>query len=67
MTRSTGCRAELQRLAKYKGLITPQEFRTLRGQILSGDVDAAWRGLERIMKRKKGCESHGSGTRISCE
>lgn len=67
MTSSTGCRADLRRLAEHKGLITPQEFRTLRGQILSGDVDAAWRGLDRIFKRKKGDATHGSGTRISHE
>lgn len=64
---STGCREELRRLAEYKGLITSHEFRTLRGQVLSGDVDAAWRGLERILKRKKGSESYGSGARISRE
>ena len=40
---STGCRAELRRLAKYKSQITPQEMRTLRGQIKAGDIDAAWR------------------------
>ena len=32
MTSSTGCRAELRRLAKHKGLITHQEFHTLREQ-----------------------------------
>lgn len=49
---STGCRAELRRLAKYRGLITPQEMRTLRGQIKAGDIDAAWRGLNKIMARQ---------------
>ena len=49
---STACRAELRRLAKYKDLITPQEMRTLRGQIKAGDIDAAWRGLNKIMARQ---------------
>lgn len=52
MNRSTGCRAELRRLAKYKSRITPQEMRTLRGQIKAGDIDAAWRGLSKIMARQ---------------
>ena len=52
MTRSTGHRAELRRLAKYKGLITQQQMRTLRGQIKAGDIDAAWRGLNKIMARQ---------------
>lgn len=49
---SIGCRAELRRLAKYKSRITPQEMRTLRGQIKAGDIDAAWRGLNKIMARQ---------------
>lgn len=49
---STGCHAELRRLAKYKSRITPQEMRTLRGQIKAGDIDAALRGLNKIMARQ---------------
>lgn len=49
---STGYRAELRRLAKYKSQITPQEMRTLRGQIKAGNIDAAWRGLNKIMARQ---------------
>lgn len=52
MGRPIGCRAELRRLAKYNGLITPQEMRTLRGQIRAGNIDAAWRGLNKIMARQ---------------
>ena len=52
MSRPIVCRAELRRLAKYKSQITPQEMRTLRGQIKAGDIDAAWRGLNKIMARQ---------------
>jgi len=33
--------------------LTRQQIKTLRGQALSGDVDGAKRGLEKILKRKE--------------
>ena len=42
----------LHTLKKYNGLITWQEFKTLRGQALAGDVEGATKGLERILGRK---------------
>ena len=37
--------------AQYKdGKITLQQFRTLRGQALSGDMDGAIKGLSKIMR-----------------
>ena len=32
--------------------LTPQETKTLRGQVLAGDDKGAMRGLEKILKRK---------------
>lgn len=42
----------LRALKKYNGLITGQEFKTLRGQALAGDIEGATKGLERILGRK---------------
>ncbi len=36
---------------KYRRDLTWMQWKTLRGQALSGDVEGAERGLERIMKR----------------
>jgi hypothetical protein len=33
--------------------LTRQQIKTLRGQALSGDVDGAIKGLEKILKRKE--------------
>lgn len=32
--------------------LTPQEIKTLRGQVLAGDDKGAMRGLAKILKRK---------------
>lgn len=34
-----------------KDRLTPQEYRTLRGQVLAGDGDGALKGLRRILSR----------------
>ena len=31
--------------------LTPQQYRTLRGQVLAGDGDGALKGLRRILSR----------------
>ena len=31
--------------------LTPQQYRTLRGQVLAGDPDGAMRGLRKILQR----------------
>ena len=36
----------------YKRYLTSQEFKTMKGQALAGDVDGARRGLNRLLKRK---------------
>lgn len=46
-------RLALQRLKKYNGLISPQRYKTVRGQILAGNISGAEKGLERILKERK--------------
>lgn len=46
-----GIKRFLRRL-KEQGL-TRQQIKTLRGQALSGDIDGAIKGLERILGRKE--------------
>lgn len=41
----------LELLKKHVYEITPQEFRTLRGQALSGDLEGANKGLWKILGR----------------
>lgn len=36
-----------------KERLTPQQYRTLRGQILAGDPDGAMKGLRRLMRRER--------------
>lgn len=43
-------------LGKHRAELTRQQFRTLKGQIFSGDVEGAMRGLERMMKERKSNE-----------
>jgi hypothetical protein len=45
--------AFLNRL-KYRRDLTWMQWRTLRGQALSGDIEGAERGLDRIMRRNAG-------------
>lgn len=33
--------------------LTPQQYRTLRGQVLAGDGDGALRGLRKILTAKR--------------
>lgn len=40
-------------LKQHGGELTRQQMKTLRGQALSGDVDGAYRGLQRILGRKE--------------
>lgn len=43
--------AFLNILRGHLDVITMQEFRTLRGQALSGDIEGAEKGLHRILTR----------------
>lgn len=39
----------IQRMKRSMGTLTPQQFRTLRGQALAGDVAGAEKGYEKLM------------------
>lgn len=52
----------LMRLKAYRHRLNWQQYKTLRGQVLSGDDTGAMKGLERILRRKThdhtGCGGH---------
>lgn len=39
------------RLKAARNKLTKQQYRTLKGQVLTGDVDGAMRGLQTILMR----------------
>lgn len=41
----------LRQLKEFRGTMTRQELKTIRGQILCGDLEGAVAGIERIAKR----------------
>lgn len=41
------------RLKAYRGVLTHQQYQTLKGQILTGDHAGAMKGLERILQRNR--------------
>lgn len=41
----------LNEIRKYRELLTTQQIRTLKGQVLSGDTEGAMRGLNKLIKR----------------
>ena len=43
----------LKRLKQKGHLLTKQQFKTLKGQILSGDIIGAEKGLNKILNTKK--------------
>lgn len=40
------------KLNRYKRLLTTQQYKTLKGQIIAGDPMGAERGLKRIIHKK---------------
>ena len=38
-------------LKARKNKLTPQQFKTIKGQILAGDVEGAKKGLDRLERR----------------
>ena len=46
--------AFLKLLKKNKDKLTVQQFRTLKGQAYSGDIESAYRGLQKIMQKNGG-------------
>lgn len=43
----------MRELMRRKNELTRQQFRVIRGQIRAGDVDAAMRGMEMLLKRER--------------
>ena len=41
----------LRDLKRERGNLTPQQYRTIKGQILASDVEGAQKGLERLLRR----------------
>lgn len=39
-------------LKGYRHLLTTQQYKTLRGQVLAGDAEGAMRGLKKLMLRQ---------------
>lgn len=54
--RQTGCYAAaadfMRRLRRHSGILTAQEFRTIKGQATHGDVDGACRGLDKLIQER---------------
>lgn len=54
----------LMRLKAHRHRLNWQQYKTLRGQVLSGDDTGAMKGLDRILRRKThdhnttGCGTH---------
>lgn len=40
-------------LKANRGQLTPQQFRTLKGQVLSGDITGAQKGLQKLLKQRE--------------
>lgn len=39
-------------LVRERSKLTPQQYRTLKGQILAGDVEGAEKGLAKLLRRR---------------
>lgn len=41
-------------LKENKQHLTKQQYKTIKGQIIAGDIDGARKGLQRLLNRQKG-------------
>ena len=55
--------AALKKIRQNKHLLTTQQMRTLKGQILNGDMDGAMRGLNKLLNRFGQVVDNGTCTR----
>lgn len=39
---------------KNKKYFTPQQYRTIKGQALSGNIDGARKGMNKLIRRRQG-------------
>ena len=42
----------ISKLTNYKNVFTKQQYKTLRGQALKGELEAAEKGLKKLLKRE---------------
>lgn len=42
---------KVEELKKYREVLTTQQLRTLKGQILKGDIEGAEKGLNKMLRR----------------
>lgn len=42
-------------LKSYRQQLSFQQFRTLRGQAKASDIDAAYKGLQKLLRRNASC------------
>jgi hypothetical protein len=47
-------REALAELKAMRGKIAPQAYKTIRGQILSGDKAGAMKGLKKLLRKREG-------------
>lgn len=40
-------------LKQSKHLLTKQQYRTIKGQIIAGDTEGALKGLKRLLRKRK--------------
>lgn len=40
-------------LKANRSRLTPQQFRTLKGQVLAGDITGAQKGLQKLLKQRE--------------
>lgn len=45
----------LMQIKACKDRLTPQQFKTLKGQVLAGNADGAMKGLRKVLGRQNGC------------
>lgn len=43
---------ELRALKQVRNMLTAQQYRTIKGQILAGDIDGASKGIAKILRRE---------------
>ena len=46
----------LEKLKLYRKYLTTQQYKTLKGQILSGELLAAEKGTQHVMHKKRRCD-----------
>lgn len=48
----SGCNPLVKMLKEYQGVLTRQQIKTIKGQILAGNVTEAMRGLNGILEKE---------------